>query len=283
MPGWLPSSRKRSTAMIQKHSKKATRRLWRWIKIPLIIYGSMSLFACTMADRLIFQPPSPSYVADADGLIQFETSAGESIAALHFPAPEGRPTLLYSHGNAEDIGHSLPVYRAFEQAGLGVFAYDYPGYGQSTGRPTEGSCERAIEAAWNHVTTDLGIAADNIVIVGRSVGSGPSVWLDSHVDARALVLLSPFKSTYAVMPPAHLLLPGDRFPNKRRIRQSTTPLLVIHGKIDGVIPSSHGRALVEVSPAETKRFLGILEAGHNTLFQNAGPEVVEAIESFVTD
>lgn len=280
MPRWLPNSLKPCTRMADKPSWKGTRRLWRWLKVPVIIYGIMSLFACTMADRLIFQPPGPGYAADAEALIRFETRAGESIAALHFPAPEGRPTLLYSHGNAEDIGHSLPVYRAFEQAGLGVFAYDYPGYGQSSGRPTEGSCERAIEAAWNHMTTDLGIAADDIVIVGRSVGSGPSVWLDSEVEARGLVLISPFTSSFAVMPPTHLLLPGNRFPNKARIKRSTTPLLVIHGEADGVIPAAHGKTLVKASAAADKTFHGIPRVGHNDLFHRAGPEVIEAINSF---
>jgi pimeloyl-ACP methyl ester carboxylesterase len=269
---------------MDKHSPSSgIRKLWRWIKVPVILYGAMSLFACTVADHVIFQPPPPSYAADAEALIRFETSAGESIAALHFPAPRGRPTLLYSHGNAEDIGHSLPIYRAFEQAGLGVFAYDYPGYGHSEGRPGEAACERAIEAAWNHLTSDLGVQPRDVVIVGRSVGSGPSVWLDARTEPRALVLLSPFKSAFAVMAPAHLIFPGDRFPNKKRLKHSQTPLLVIHGKFDGVIPTSHGRALVDASAAETKNFIEIFGAGHNTLFQEAGPEVVEAIRDFTVE
>lgn len=255
--------------------------LWRWLRIPLIVYAALALFACTMADRLIFLPPAPSYAADADSLLRVETGAGETITALHLPARPGKPTLLYSHGNAEDLGHSLPLYRAFHQTGLGVFAYDYPGYGHSSGKPTEKSCQQAIEAAWRHLTGDLGVAAADVVIVGRSVGSGPSVWLDTRVEPRALVLIAPFTSVFAVRSPAHRLLPGNRFPNQRRIRHSETPLLVIHGEADRVIPSSHGRALIDASAAGRKHFIGIPDAGHNDLFHAAGPEIVEAIAAFV--
>lgn len=253
---------------------------WRWLSVPLAAYAALALFACTLADRMIFMPPPPGYAPGAKALVRFETTAGESISALHFPAPPGRPTLIYSHGNAEDIGHSLPLYQAFHRAGLGVIAYDYPGYGHSTGRPTEKSTERAIEAAWRYLTDDLAIPPSDIVIVGRSVGSGPSVWLDQQVEARALVLISPFTSAFAVRPPAHRLLPGDRFPNLARIRHSRTPLLVIHGEADRIIPASHGRALLDASAAGKKRHLVIPAAGHNDLFHAAHDEMVEAIASF---
>ncbi len=255
-------------------------RLWRWVRVPVILYVALALFACTMADRIIFVPPAAGYAADAAALTRFDTAGGESIAAIHLPAPPGRPTLLYSHGNAEDIGYSLPLYRDFHEAGLGVFAYDYPGYGHSEGSPTETSCERAIEAAWQHLTGPLGVPASDVVIVGRSVGGGPSVWLDTRVEARALVLISPFTSAFAVRSPAHLILPGNRFPNERRLRNSDTPLRVIHGEADRIIPASHGRALVAASAATDKRFHGIPGAGHNDLFIRDGEEIIRIIRDF---
>ena len=264
----------------RRHPVVRILRILRWLRVPLIVYAAFALLAGTRSDRVICCPPPPGYAADAEALVRMETDAGESVAALHFPAKDGQPTLLYSHGNAEDIGHSLPLYRAIHQTGLGVFAYDYPGYGHSTGTPTEKSSERAIDAAWRHLTETEGVPAKDIVIVGRSVGGGPSVWLDGRVDARALVLISPFTSAFAVRSPAHRLLPGNRFPNERRIRKSSTPLLVIHGEADRIIPPSHGRALADASAAARKRFVGIPDAGHNDLFQVAGPEVVAEIAEF---
>lgn len=261
-------------------SAALAKRVLGWVAVPLLLYGALALFACAGADRLIFYPPRPGYTADSESLLRFDTQEGETITAFHFPAPSGRPTLLYSHGNAEDIGNSLPLYRDFEAAGLGVFAYDYPGYGHATGRPTEASCERAIMAAWKHLTEVLGVPASDVVIVGRSVGSGPSVWLDSQVEPLALVLIAPFTSTFAVRPPADKILPGNRFTNEQRIRRSTTPLLVIHGDADRVIPFAHGRAVFEAGAAEKKEFLELPGVGHNDIFAREADLIVSTIAKF---
>lgn len=238
---------------------------WTWWR-PFVSLGSIYLgllgFALLFADRLIFQPPPASYQA-ADGIDFVETGRGERIAILHLPAREGMPTLLYSHGNAEDLGHGRGIYERWADDGFGVLAYDYPGYGLSDGRPSEAGCERAILAAWSHLR-ESGVEPSSIVIVGRSVGSGPSVWLAAREPAAGLVLIAPFTSTYAVRVPWPIL-PGDRFPNLSRIREIETPLRVIHGKRDRVIPASHGRRLVEASAAERKDFVSIEDSGHNDL------------------
>ncbi|BCX46489.1 alpha/beta hydrolase [Haloferula helveola] len=264
-------------------AKKRLHPLLRLLRGIAIIWCALAVFSCTMADKLIFFPPRPGYVADAEGIVSFDTTKDETIRALHFPASPGQPTVLYSHGNAEDIGGSIDLYQEWRRRGWGVLAYDYPGYGHSTGSPTESSCERAIDAAWNYLTEDQQVAGKDIVIVGRSVGGGPSVWLASKQDPRALVLISPFTSTFAVRPPANYILPGNRFPNLKRVRRMDTPLLVIHGLRDGVIPTDHGRQLATASPATFKRFTGIERAGHNDLFAIAGRRVFDEIESFVAE
>ena len=234
-----------------------------------------------MADRMIFMPPRPSYSVEAPALVAIPTENGSTIAAFHYPAKDGNPTVLYSHGNAEDAGHSIKLYQAWQDRGWGVLAYDYPGYGQSPGRPNESGAEQAIEASWRFLTELQGIDPSDIVVVGRSVGSGPSVWLIQEKSPAALVLISPFTSTYAVMSPAQYILPANRFPNLRRIRQSEVPLLVIHGEVDGVIPTAHGRELHAASPADPKQFIGVPGAGHNNLYPLAGAEVIASIEEFV--
>jgi abhydrolase domain-containing protein 17 len=258
---------------------KRTRPFWfRLIRGITIIYAALCIFSCTMADKLIFIPQRPAYTKQAPSLISFPTSKGETITAFYFPAKPGKPTVLYSHGNAEDIGGSVELYQQWRNDGWGVLAYDYPGYGHATGRPTESSSERAIEAAWHSLTVDRAIPASDIIVVGRSVGSGPSVWLVDKYRPAALVLISPFTSTFAVHSPAQYILPGNRFPNLKRIRKNDTPLLVIHGESDGIIPTAHGRTLHEASLAKTKRFVGVPGAGHNDL---AWTEVTEPIRQFI--
>lgn len=254
---------------------------WSW-KRPfqslIAIYVLLCAFAVSCADRMIFLPPAASYGAELPGLVRFKTDADENIAAAYFPARAGMPTLLYSHGNAEDAGQSLDLCELFHAQGLGVLAYDYPGYGLSTGRPTEKSSDRSIAAAWKYLR-DAGVPAESIVIVTRSVGGGPGVWLASRKKAAGLVLIAPFTSAFRVAIPFPLL-PGDRFKNLKLIRSIHTPLLVIHGENDEVIPVSHGRKLVAASPAADKKFVPIPGAGHNDIFLVAGDEIVRDIANF---
>ncbi len=243
---------------------------WSWYR-PLLslgmIYLLLALYAVFFAERVMFQPPRPSYGDDLRGLVFFETSHGERIAAVHLPAAPGMPTILYSHGNAEDIGHSQWLYHEWHAAGLGVLAYDYQGYGLSAGTPGEQAACRAALAAWDYLLEN-GVSAGQVAITGRSVGSGPACWLASRVDAGALVLISPFTSAYAVQIPAWLF-PRDRFRNLRLMPEIHTPLLVIHGENDRVISASHGRKLYDASTAGVREWLPVEGAGHNDLFDVA--------------
>lgn len=256
---------------------------WSW-KRPFIslvsVYVLLALIAVLFADRLIFIPPPPSYSEDYAGLRSVKTDEGESIAFVHLPAAEGMPTLLYSHGNAEDLAHSQALYDEFHAGGLGVIAYDYPGYGLSTGTPDEASAQRAIMAVWKHLTAS-GIPPSSIIITGRSVGGGPSVWLASQTEPAGLILISPFKSTFTTAFDLPFpLFPRDRFPNLDRIRSFERPLLVIHGEDDEVIPVSHGRELVNACPSSDKKFHPIPGARHNDLFEIGGGEIFPLVRDF---
>ncbi len=261
--------------------KKTLIGKWSW-KRPFqslfSIYGVLGVVAVFFADRIIFVPPVPSYDGGLKGLIRLHTRAGEEIAALHYPAAPGMPTLLYSHGNAEDLGQATDLYQEWHDLGFGVCAYDYPGYGESTGMATESSCERAIHSVWEYLK-ESGLKPGALVIVGRSVGSGPSTWLASHIQPAGLALIAPFTSVYSV-PFRAAIFPNDRFQNLKLIRNTRTPLLVIHGENDEVIPPSHGRNLVDASPASDKTFSLIRGAGHNDLFEVAGEGVLRQIADF---
>lgn len=258
---------------------------WSW-KRPFyslaFIYGILFVIAVFFADRLIFIPPDSSYPPDLSGLEILADKDEDSLAFLHLKARPGMPTFLYSHGNAEDIGQSLELFQEWNVRGFGVLAYDYPGYGLSTGKPTENSVQSAALRAWGHLI-ESGVSEKSIVIVGRSVGSGPSVWLASSRRPAGLILISPFKSTFSVAFPVPLpLFPRDRFPNLTRIRKITTPLLIIHGKNDEVIPFSHGKSLFENSPALDKKFVPIPDAGHNDLFSSASEKIIAETSAFAS-
>lgn len=254
---------------------------WNWkrpFKSLIFIYLCLLLVALGCSNNLIYQPPKASYTQEGPNISSIQSAEGQKIGISHFPAQPGMPTLLWSHGNAEDIGALHYRFQSFHAKGYGVLAYDYPGYGISEGKPTEDGCYQASESAWNHLTGTLGIAPENILIYGQSVGSGPACWLASRQPAAGLVLVTPFTSAFRTVTRIPIF-PGDQYPNIKRIPHIQIPLLVIHGDQDQIIPFEHGKKLYELH-AGPKRFVEVPGAGHNDLYHLAGDKILDGVSSF---
>ncbi|MEG2075272.1 MAG: alpha/beta hydrolase [Victivallaceae bacterium] len=154
------------------------------------------------ADKIIFQPPESR--ADFDqtqlDLIDIPQSDGVKLSIYYQPAQLGKPTILYSHGNAEDLSHLVNFLQyCWGRSGYGIAAYDYEGYGRSGGTPSERSVYRDVEAMWRYLTVERKISPDEIIIYGRSVGSGPATYLASRERALGLILEAPFSSAFEVV------------------------------------------------------------------------------------
>jgi len=248
--------------------------------VAILAYLGLCVYAYAYADRLIFPHVPPSYADDAS-ILKIETSAGDTVSARFLRAPESAATILYSHGNGEDLGHVAPVIETFRDRGFNVLAYDYPGYGTSTGTPTERSVRAAIEACYRHLAEERGIRPANIVLYGRSVGSGPSVYLASKRPVAGLVVDSGFTSAFRVLTRIRLL-PWDTFNNLRRIDDTGCPVFFVHGTEDRIVPIEHGRRLRREAPGNPPR-LWIEGAGHNNLIDLAGERYWDRIEGFIRD
>jgi pimeloyl-ACP methyl ester carboxylesterase len=196
----------------------------------LLAYTALASLAYFASDRLIFQPPRASYRADQLPIVLIPSPDGGSIATLYLPNPRSALTLLYAHGNAEDLGQLVPWLEELRQSGYSVLAFDYRGYGASTGgRTTASGATRDMETVYQHAVHTLGVQPSHLVLYGRSVGSGPATDLAARLPAGGLVLESAFTSAFLVV--THLpLLPFDRFPNLRHLRRVRCPVLVIHGR-----------------------------------------------------
>lgn len=254
---------------------------WIWFRVFIYLacsYAIIVLTVSTFCYKLIFHPPPIGY-SDTDHFIEtINTSDGAKIATYYRQAKRGMPTILWSHGNAEDIGYLTDLFDNFSNEGFGIYAYDYPGYGISDGTPTEKSCFTAAHTAWRELTENKKITSDKIIILGQSVGSGPASWLANKEQASSLILLSPFVSTYRVLTRIPLF-PADKFKNINHIKKSQTPLLIIHGKRDKVIAQWHGRKLYK-NHLGPKEFIDIKEAGHNDIHQIAGDQIIKSIRAF---
>lgn len=250
----------------------------RWLLLAVLLYGGATLLARLLAARAMFHPELASGRAPA-GLRRIPGDGGTEIAVLHLPNPAARFTLWFFHGNAEDLGDLEPTLHALREAGLAVFAHDYPGYGLSSGHPTEAGLYAAARAARRHLREALRVPAGNTILYGRSLGGGPAVQMAIEEPVAGLVLQSSFTSIYRVMTQARLL-PFDYFENERKLPAARCPVLVIHGREDEVIPFRHGEAL-HAAAREPKRALWIDGAGHNNLDEIAGARLSVALEEFV--
>lgn len=249
------------------------------IWLVLFAYVALAVLAWLLAERVIFQPPTASYDAGQLPVARVAVDGPDSVAVLHLPDPDARYTILHSHGNAEDLGHLVPILEQLRRAGFAVIAYDYRGYGASTRvRPTARRAVEDLTAVYRHAVHQLGIPADRIVLYGRSVGSGPTLELASDSTVAGVILESAFTSTYRVVTRVPLL-PFDRFPNIARIRDVHRPVLVMHGTHDRVIPFSHGRRLHDAVTGP-KQALWVEGAGHNDLAVIAGDRYPLALAEF---
>jgi fermentation-respiration switch protein FrsA (DUF1100 family) len=245
----------------------------------LLLYAAFAAFAWLVSDRMMFLPPAPSYARGRLPLMMIPAEHGDSIAALYLPNPHAALTLLYSHGNAEDLGSLAPELEQYRQDGFSVLAFDYRGYGASTGGPPSAAgATRDLETVYRHAVGSLGIRAESIVLLGRSVGSGPATDLAARLPVGGLVIESGFVSAFRVLTRV-ALLPFDRFENLRLIRRVRCPVLVIHGTEDEVIPISHGRRLYEAAN-QPRQALWVEGAGHNDVVPVGGGRYWAALRQF---
>jgi pimeloyl-ACP methyl ester carboxylesterase len=243
-----------------------------------IIYAGLNAYALIYADGMIFPAPLSSYQQDA-GIFKLPSRDGETIATYHLPAAGAQNLLLYSHGNGEDIGLARPFLELFTRAGIAVLAYDYPGYGTSSGRPSEAGTYAAIEAAYRHATETLGYRPEQITLYGRSLGSGPSSWLAEREPVAGLILDGAFTSTFRVLT-GYKLLPWDKFDNHARLSKIRCPILIIHGTLDQTVPFSH--ALKNWKRIEgPKHRLFVEGAHHGNVIELAGREYWDTVLPFI--
>jgi len=211
--------------------------------------------------------PLPDLAADgiAVDTVRMWTRRGNVILGFHFRRSDSARTLLFSHGNSTDIGIMFHHLRDMcSRLQCDVFAYEYSGYGESTGVPSEADLYSDIEAAYHYLTHDCGTPEDHIVCYGQSIGSVPSIDLASRTAVGGVVLHGALKSGLGVIHDVKATYWFDVFQNLSRIKNVRSPVFVIHGTHDAEVPFDHGLALYEACPEEHAYDpWWVKEAGHN--------------------
>lgn len=218
----------------------------------LALLGIGTLMFYLFQRQLIYFPDrsEPAFApAKALGFEQvtLRTQDGLALNAWYHPATENHPTLIHFHGNAGNIGVRLYLAKYLVKMGYGILLFDYRGYGGNDGRPSEHGFYQDGESAVAFLKSKQ-LPENKMVFIGESIGSGVAVEIAKRHDGCSLILQSPFKSLPAIVRHHHpwlLIPPADRFNSIAKIADISTPVLILHGDLDTIVPFSHAEALYE--------------------------------------
>jgi abhydrolase domain-containing protein 17 len=224
--------------------------------------------------KILFQPPRPASYTTTPHFFWLYTKLQFKIPGFyisHNPSPDA-VTLLFSHGNAEDLGMIYDWFREVARIlNVNVMSYDYTGYGLSDGEPAEERVYADIDAAFDYLTQVVNLKPSQIILYGRSLGGGPSTYMAQKMSllgtpVRGVVLQSPFLSTYRVAFHFRYSMIGDKFCNVDRMNDITCPVFIVHGTNDEVVPFWNGQELYLAVQEEFRyRPFWVKDAGHNNI------------------
>jgi len=240
--------------------------------------------------RYIFFPASEIEMTPADVGLDYEDvffpTSNENLLHGWYVPGSGNGTWLWFHGNGGNISHRVTELELLHhRLGVGLFIFDYQGYGKSQGRPSERGTYGDARSALAYLQQNHRVNAGPIVYYGHSLGTAIAVELAVEHQPAGLVLVSPFTSVSDMTRLAFPWLPvswlvKDKYNTLSRIARVHCPLLVLHGTQDELVPVSHGQQLYRAA-AEPKGFQALPQAGHNDTFEAGGEDYWAAIEDFL--
>jgi uncharacterized protein len=257
---------------------------------PLLVVGvglmalAVAAFGFRAAERrLLFPaPPTPPQSPTVDSDVQhtwIEIPSGRVEAFLLPPRSltgGSDPLIIYAHGNGELVDYWLRAFTELQSQGVSVLLVEYPGYGRSTGVPSEKSIQQALAAGYDWAVSQPQIDPRRVIGYGRSLGGGAVCALARVRALAALVLESTFTSVKDVAAEVfrvpRFLVP-DFFDNLAFVATYQSPVLILHGESDGSIPVSQARRLATAARGAT---LQIMQCGHNDC-----PRPLPALKAFL--
>jgi fermentation-respiration switch protein FrsA (DUF1100 family) len=244
------------------------------IVVLLIAYSALGWTLYLMQPTFVYKPAREvSYTPEELGLdydnVTLKTADGVQLSSWFVPAEDSGPTVLFCHGNGGNIMHRLDTINILHNLRLNCFIFDYRGYGDSEGKPSEEGTYLDATAAYNWLTKVRNIPATRIIILGRSLGASIAAQLASKVKARGLIIESGFTSYVDMGRKFYPYMPVRWFASFSYrtvdyIRQVNCPTLIIHSRNDEIVPFEFGLELYEAAN-EPKRFVELF-GSHNDSF-----------------
>ncbi len=244
----------------------------KWLIGALIVFGGFTALMYVMQRSMMYFPERSRTPPAAAGFaaateVALDTADGEKLVAWHVPPRDGRPLVLYFHGNGGALRYRVERFRALIADGNGLLALSYRGYGGSSGSPSEDGLLADAAAAYSFAAART--PTERIALWGESLGSAVAIALAAEHKVGRLVLEAPFSSAVDIGAKVYWFLPvrllmKDQFRSDLRVAQVKAPILILHGTHDGVVPIAFGERLFALAN-EPKRMLRLNGGGHNNL------------------
>ncbi len=248
------------------------------VVVSIIAYSVWGLALYFMQPTFLYSPVREVICTPGElGLdfesVVFESGDGLRLNGWYIPAKHAEFTVLFCHGNGGNMVHCLDSINIFYNLGLNCFIFDYRGYGDSEGKPTEEGTYLDSEAAYKWLTEVKGTSPQDIVIFGRSLGGSIAAHLAGKVEANALIIESTFTSYVDMGRKFYPYMPVRWFARFSYraidyVRTVHCPVMIIHSRGDEIVPFEFGLELYEAAN-EPKEFVEIFGT-HNDGFLVSG-------------
>jgi uncharacterized protein len=280
----MSQTRRRSRA--QQTAIGALERAGRVVGLLIVtgvgLYAAIAGVAFAFQGSLIYQVPEGVRPVDIPGgrFVRIASQDKPPVYALHVPATGDAPTLVHFHGNGEQLADTTRALDQLRVKGFGLFAVEYPGYGQANRQPpTEQALYSAAETAIKYLQAELKVSTEKMVLQGQSLGTGVALEMARRGYGSRLILISPFTSMADLFRDRVPFLPAEsllheRYDNLAKAPSIRQPVLIVHGTEDEVVPSKMGVALGHALPSSAVQM--VTGAGHNDLFTRVTASAGEA-------
>jgi hypothetical protein len=247
-----------------------------WIAvIALCLYAALATMMYLAQRSLMYFPDTAHVLPAAAGLPEAEevslTAAdGARVAAWHVPPRDGKPVILYFHGNGGALRFRVERFSRLIADGIGLLALEYRGYGGLAGSPSEEGLIADAQAGYRFAAARY--PAQQLVLWGESLGSAVAIAIAAERPVGRVILEAPFTSAVAVGARHYWYLPvsllmKDQFRSDTRIGKVTAPLLILHGVKDQTVPYAMGEHLFDLAN-KPKHIVRFLDGGHEDLDKN---------------
>ena len=261
------------------------------VMLAAVGYVLAAAYLYFFQEKFVYRPSvrieaTPASVGMYYEEVALVASDGVRLTGWYLPLTDARGTVLFCHGNAGNISHLLAVAKDAHRLGLGILLFDYRGYGQSEGTPSEEGTYRDAEAAWNYLVQEAGLAPDQIAIIGRSLGGPIAARLARDKTPAALFLEETFTSIPELGRELYPIFTVDllaryEYPTLEYLKQVQCPVLVSHSRDDMFIVFEHGQRLYEAA-SQPKAFTE-LRGGHSSAFSEDAAMYEAGVEAFLTE